>query len=128
MGSVLRCQLQKEAADMFLDRREGNHQVVGDLLIGRPLGKPVQHLLFALGEWFKELLCSLRGRAWQSFRDEGDGLLRHFLARLPCKRIEHGLSIGSKERRNSVLRRLEERLKCLVHRERHACILQARPR
>ncbi len=54
MGSILRCQLEQEAADMFLDRREGNYQVVGDLLIGSPLGQQVQHLLLAQGEGLKQ--------------------------------------------------------------------------
>jgi hypothetical protein len=54
MGSILRCQLQQEAADMFLDRREGNHQVVSDLPIGSPLGEQVQHLLLARGEGLKQ--------------------------------------------------------------------------
>src|SRR5229473_5974618 len=62
MGSILRCQLQQEAADMFLDCRERDHQLPGDLLVGGPLREQTQDLLFALGEWLQELLCSLRGR------------------------------------------------------------------
>ena len=49
MGSILRCQLQQEAADMFLDCRERDHQSVGNLLVGGPLREQVQDLLFAWG-------------------------------------------------------------------------------
>ena len=39
VGSILCGQLEKEAADVFLDGGEGNHQAFSDLLIGRTLGE-----------------------------------------------------------------------------------------
>ena len=47
---------------MFLGSSERDHELVGDILVGGPICEQVQDLLFALGEWLKELLCNLRGR------------------------------------------------------------------
>ena len=45
-------QLAKQVADMFLDRGEGDHQGVGDLLIRGSRGEQAQDFLFTPGEWF----------------------------------------------------------------------------
>ena len=37
MGSILSFQLQQEAADMFLDCGERDHQAAGNLLVGGTL-------------------------------------------------------------------------------------------
>ncbi len=52
LGAAFRTQLAEQVADMFLDRGKLDHQRIGDLLIGGPLGKQAQDFLFALGEWF----------------------------------------------------------------------------
>src|SRR5438552_8553949 len=106
---------------MFLDRCERNYQSIGDLLVGGPLREQVQDLLFALSKRLKELLCSSRGRSWQSFGDRRDDLLRRFLTLLVCKGGKHGRGIGSKgrwEREGLLLHGLksEQCLECLLHR------------
>jgi hypothetical protein len=48
--------------------------------------------------------------------DKGDGLRRHFLVLLACKRSEYCMGIGSEDRRNSVLLSGEHCLKGPLHR------------
>src|SRR5262249_57674266 len=43
-------ELGEQVGDVFLDGGEGDHEVVGDLLVGCAGGEQVQHLHFAGGE------------------------------------------------------------------------------
>src|SRR5947209_19007711 len=74
---ILCSQLAENTGDMFLGSGERDHQLVGDLLVGGPLCEQVQDLQLTWGERLKELLCSLRGREWQSVGLRGEGLVLH---------------------------------------------------
>src|SRR5438270_12615122 len=117
----LSSELAENTCDMFLGSGERDDQLPGNLLVGGPLREQVQDLLFALGEWLKELLCRLRRKAWQSFGDRGDDLLLNDLALLACKGGEHCRGIDSKCRWDREVLLLhgfsgEQCLECLVHR------------
>src|SRR5215813_14916534 len=48
LGAVGRAELAEQVGDVFLDGGEGDHEVVGDLLVGCAGGEQAQHLSFAV--------------------------------------------------------------------------------
>src|SRR5215467_15422267 len=50
LGAVGRAELAEQVGDVFFDGGEGDHEVVGDLLVGCAGGEPVQDLRFAGGQ------------------------------------------------------------------------------
>src|SRR5258708_28617781 len=106
MGSILSFQLQQEVADMFLDRPERDHQSAGNLLVGGPLRKQTQDLLFTWRERLRQRGAGLRRWVGEQWGAREDGLLPSFLVRLACDPIEQRLSIRTKGRRNTILLRV----------------------
>src|SRR5260221_14482724 len=113
MGSILSFQLQQEVADMFLDRPERDHQSAGNLLVGGPLRKQTQDLLFTWRERLRQRGGGLRRWVGEQWGAREDVLLRSFLVLLASQHIEQRLSIRNKDRGNTMLLHVRSRKSCL---------------
>src|SRR5579884_2954747 len=96
MGSVLSSQFEEEAADVFLDGGERNHQAFGDLMIGCTVGKEAQYFLLAPGERLQQWFRRESKRVWMSWSDPGSACLQRDLMVFTGKSMKDSVSIGCK--------------------------------